>query len=175
MLHCVRLRCACDTVRYSTAVCHCSRLVWCAHVHGALEKYLTNQPGWRGLPAVQQGRVYAVDGNAYCNRPGPRIVDSLEILAALIHPDISLVSRCRTNSRSIVSSPHRRLISRHKKDTMSPHTTMIIYQDVVLECQHCYRICRLVDASVRRSCPSCGLDIANWDDLVGTLHNDTNV
>ncbi|MEI8214047.1 MAG: cobalamin-binding protein [Planctomycetota bacterium] len=48
--------------------------------------------GWDGLPAVQRGRVYIVDGNAYFNRPGPRIVDSLEILAEIIHPD--LFARC---------------------------------------------------------------------------------
>ena len=45
-------------------------------------------PGWNDLPAVRQGQVYAVDGNAYFNRPGPRIVDSLEILAGLIHPEL---------------------------------------------------------------------------------------
>jgi iron complex transport system substrate-binding protein len=49
---------------------------------------LTRLPGWETLPAVRQGRVYAVDGNAYFNRPGPRIVDSLEILAGLIHPEL---------------------------------------------------------------------------------------
>ncbi|HEY1371973.1 MAG TPA: cobalamin-binding protein [Candidatus Binatia bacterium] len=44
--------------------------------------------GWRGLPAVKAGRVFAVDGSAYFNRPGPRLVDGVEILAALIHPEI---------------------------------------------------------------------------------------
>jgi len=39
------------------------------------------------LPAVQVGRVYATDGSSYFSRPGPRILDSLEILAHLIHPD----------------------------------------------------------------------------------------
>jgi iron complex transport system substrate-binding protein len=34
-----------------------------------------------------QGRVYVADGNAYFNRPGPRIVESLEILAGCAHPD----------------------------------------------------------------------------------------
>jgi iron complex transport system substrate-binding protein len=42
--------------------------------------------GWEGLAAVRNRRVYAADGNAYFNRSGPRIVDSLELLAALIHP-----------------------------------------------------------------------------------------
>jgi len=41
---------------------------------------------WDTWPAVHNGRVYIVDGNAYFNRPGPRIVDSLEILAACLHP-----------------------------------------------------------------------------------------
>jgi iron complex transport system substrate-binding protein len=41
---------------------------------------------WRALPAVRNGRVYSVDGNAYLNRPGPRIVDSAELLAGLIQP-----------------------------------------------------------------------------------------
>lgn len=49
---------------------------------------LPSRTGWNALPAVRQGRVYAVDGNAYFSRPGPRIVDSLELLAELIHPDL---------------------------------------------------------------------------------------
>jgi iron complex transport system substrate-binding protein len=40
------------------------------------------------LPAVIAGRVFATDGSSYFSRPGPRIVDSLEILAHLIHPEI---------------------------------------------------------------------------------------
>ena len=40
------------------------------------------------LPAVRSGRIYATDGSAYFSRPGPRIVDSLEILAHLIHPEL---------------------------------------------------------------------------------------
>jgi iron complex transport system substrate-binding protein len=49
---------------------------------------LANNAGIGGLPAVQAGRVFAVDGSAYFSRPGPRIVDSLEILAHLIHPEL---------------------------------------------------------------------------------------
>jgi iron complex transport system substrate-binding protein len=48
---------------------------------------LTAQPGWKTLPAVRSGEVYALDGSAYVSRPGPRIVDSLEILAGILHPD----------------------------------------------------------------------------------------
>ena len=47
---------------------------------------LTQRPEWRQLPAVRNRRVYAVDGNAYLNRPGPRIVESAELLAGLIQP-----------------------------------------------------------------------------------------
>jgi iron complex transport system substrate-binding protein len=49
---------------------------------------LEARPGWTDLPAVRAGRVYAVDGCAYFSRPGPRVVDSLEILAELLHPDL---------------------------------------------------------------------------------------
>lgn len=47
---------------------------------------LTRQPGWNKLKAVKKERVYLVDGNQYFNRPGPRLVESLEILAELFHP-----------------------------------------------------------------------------------------
>ena len=47
---------------------------------------LANKPGWETLSAVRNCRVFAVDGNAYFNRSGPRLVDSLEILAHLFHP-----------------------------------------------------------------------------------------
>ena len=45
-------------------------------------------PGWDRIPAVRAGRVYAADGSAYFSRPGPRLVDGVEILAALFHPDL---------------------------------------------------------------------------------------
>lgn len=48
--------------------------------------HLIARPEWRQLPAVRNRRVYAVDGNAYLNRPGPRIVESAELLAGLIQP-----------------------------------------------------------------------------------------
>jgi len=44
-------------------------------------------PGWRGLRAVRTGRTYLADGSAYFSRPGPRIVDSLEIVASILHPE----------------------------------------------------------------------------------------
>ncbi len=48
---------------------------------------LVAQPGFRDLSAVKRGRVYVTDGNQYFNRPGPRLVDSLEILAQILHPE----------------------------------------------------------------------------------------
>ena len=47
---------------------------------------LVQRPEWQQLPAVRNRRVYAADGNAYLNRPGPRIVESAELLAGLIQP-----------------------------------------------------------------------------------------
>lgn len=49
---------------------------------------LKSRPEWQNLHAVQSGRVYVTDGNSYFNRPGPRLVDSVEILAEILHPEI---------------------------------------------------------------------------------------
>lgn len=49
---------------------------------------LTAQPGWSALPCVRDDHVYVVDGSAYFSRPGPRLVDSLEILAHALHPEV---------------------------------------------------------------------------------------
>jgi iron complex transport system substrate-binding protein len=43
---------------------------------------------WDQWEAVRRGRVFVADGNAYFNRPGPRLVESLEILAGCLHPDL---------------------------------------------------------------------------------------
>ena len=44
-------------------------------------------PEWFDLPAVKNADCYAVDGNAYFNRPGPRLAESAEILATILHPE----------------------------------------------------------------------------------------
>lgn len=49
---------------------------------------LERQPGYAELAAVRAGRVHVVDGNAYISRPGPRLVDSLELLAHMLHPGV---------------------------------------------------------------------------------------
>jgi iron complex transport system substrate-binding protein len=48
---------------------------------------LAARPGWRDLPAVRNGRVWVADGSAYFSRPGPRLVESAEILAGILHPE----------------------------------------------------------------------------------------
>jgi iron complex transport system substrate-binding protein len=50
--------------------------------------WLTERPEWRKLRAVENREVYLADGNQYMNRPGPRIVESLQILAEILHPDV---------------------------------------------------------------------------------------
>ena len=48
---------------------------------------LATHPGWPELAAVRNGRVFVTDGNQYFNRPGPRVVESAEILAEILHPE----------------------------------------------------------------------------------------
>lgn len=48
--------------------------------------HLFGLAGWHELPAVRSARVFAVDANAYFARPGPRLVDGVELLAHLFHP-----------------------------------------------------------------------------------------
>lgn len=49
---------------------------------------LTTRTAWKTLPAVKSNRVFLVDGPAYFNRPGPRLIDGVEILAACLHPSL---------------------------------------------------------------------------------------
>jgi iron complex transport system substrate-binding protein len=57
------------------------------------------RPGWRDLSAVKAGRVFAVDGHHYFNRPGPRLVQSAEIIAEIL-------DRC-ADARSVVRGEGR--------------------------------------------------------------------
>ena len=50
---------------------------------------LTENPAWPNLRAVKQGSVYLIDGHHFFNRPGPRLVESAEIVAEILHPDRS--------------------------------------------------------------------------------------
>jgi iron complex transport system substrate-binding protein len=49
--------------------------------------YLAERPGWAQLTAVQENRVVLLDGNAYFNRPGPRLYRAIEVLASVLHPE----------------------------------------------------------------------------------------
>ena len=49
---------------------------------------LTERPEWAGLKAVRDRKIFLGEGNQYFNRPGPRIVESLEILAEILHPEL---------------------------------------------------------------------------------------
>jgi iron complex transport system substrate-binding protein len=51
-------------------------------------KALEAQPFWSELRAVRNAKVALVDANHYFSRPGPRLVDSLEILAEILHPEV---------------------------------------------------------------------------------------
>lgn len=44
--------------------------------------------GWNDLPAVRANQVWALDATSYFSRPGPRVVDGVEILAKILHPEI---------------------------------------------------------------------------------------
>jgi iron complex transport system substrate-binding protein len=48
---------------------------------------LQKKSEWRELRAVKTGQVFATDGNAFFNRPGPRLVESFEILVEILHPE----------------------------------------------------------------------------------------
>jgi iron complex transport system substrate-binding protein len=61
---------------------------WDLHRTRQEAQLLTQRSDWQKLHAAQTGRVYITDGNSYFNRPGPRLVDSLEILAEMLHPEI---------------------------------------------------------------------------------------
>ena len=70
---------------------------------------LTSHPEWSRLPAVQHGRVFAVDSGAFFSRPGPRLVDGTEILAALCHPSLfgqTTPAGARQIATSMPASPH---------------------------------------------------------------------
>ena len=44
--------------------------------------------GWDDLPAVRRGEVWATDATSYFSRPGPRVVEGVEILARILHPEV---------------------------------------------------------------------------------------
>ena len=76
---------------------------------------LTKRTGWKKLPAVKTGAVFLVDAAAYFNRPGPRLIDGVEILAPCFHPSLQQTAgpeavqrlehkRASTRTRSVSKS-----------------------------------------------------------------------
>ena len=51
---------------------------------------MTFPEAWSAMPAVRNGRVYALEANSYCSRSGPRVVTGMEALAKLFHPAIEV-------------------------------------------------------------------------------------
>ena len=62
---------------------------------------LSNLPGWAELPAVAGGRVFAVAANALFSRPGPRLIDGLELMGQLIHPELFSSELDASTARSV--------------------------------------------------------------------------
>lgn len=71
---------------------------------GQEAKTLLRHPNWAELRAVQTDRVYITDGNQYFNRPGPRLVDSLEILAEILHPGLFQFDRLERGWRPVAAN-----------------------------------------------------------------------
>jgi iron complex transport system substrate-binding protein len=71
---------------------------------------LAELPEWHGLSAVRAGKVFAADGNAYFNRSGPRLVDSLEILAHLFHPNLFVAPAHAAGSWKRLRTAGKRLV-----------------------------------------------------------------
>ena len=68
-------------------------------------QFLNRQPGWAELPCVTNDQVFVADGNQFFNRPGPRLADSLEVLAQALHPDIGLPDPAQDRAIRAVSTP----------------------------------------------------------------------
>jgi iron complex transport system substrate-binding protein len=62
--------------------------------------------GWQDIPAVRNGRVYALDASNYFSRPGPRLVIGLEILAKLLHPAIEVSREAEAAIEPIAAAKH---------------------------------------------------------------------
>ncbi len=68
---------------------HPPDLILLAFDRGGLgyREILPHLPGWRDIPAVRQGAIRVIDANVM-NRPGPRIVEAVEVLARVLHPEV---------------------------------------------------------------------------------------
>jgi iron complex transport system substrate-binding protein len=62
---------------------------------------MTFPPEWAAIPAVRNGRVYALEANSYASRPGPRLVTGIEALAKIFHPSIALGDEAERASENV--------------------------------------------------------------------------
>ena len=66
---------------------------------------LADMPGWDRTPAVLAGAVFAANGSAYFSRPGPRLVDGVELLARIVHPEVFDKPAPAGSTLRLVSAP----------------------------------------------------------------------
>ena len=66
---------------------------------------------WSAMPAVRNGRVYALEANSYFSRPGPRLVTGIEALAKLLHPAIEVSHEAESASLRIIVDTQARSAS----------------------------------------------------------------
>ena len=66
---------------------------------------------WHAIPAVRNGRVYALEANSYFSRPGPRLFTGIEALAKLFHPAVEVSSEAEAGALPIPANAHTRAAS----------------------------------------------------------------
>jgi len=66
---------------------------------------------WQAMPAVRNGRVYALEANSYFSRPGPRLITGIEAIAKLLHPDIEVSREAESAILPITTSAQTRTAS----------------------------------------------------------------
>jgi iron complex transport system substrate-binding protein len=63
-----------------------------ASAHAAIADMQRTSPAWAKLSANPRCRIVAIDGHQFANRPGPRLVDTAELFAQAIHPELFSVA-----------------------------------------------------------------------------------
>jgi iron complex transport system substrate-binding protein len=78
-------------------------------VRQARDEYLSmaNPLEWNAIPAVQSGRVYALEANSYFSRPGPRLITGIEALAKVFHPSIGVGPEAQRAAVSVATATAR--------------------------------------------------------------------
>src|SRR5438445_132591 len=79
----------------------------------ARDEYLTMAAAdeWNTIPAVKNGRVFALEANSYFSRPGPRLITGIEALAKLFHPAIEVSGEAEAAILPITVGTHTRAAS----------------------------------------------------------------